>query len=228
MGLNPSDFILYPQSSYLLEFLKYYRSMPVVIFDTETTGLDVFSNDIVQIAANKYIDGKQVDQLNILLHTEQEIPSKLGNIENPLVDEYANNPHFDRTDGLQQFIEFAKGCVLIGHNVQYDYNILLNNCKRDLPNVNIPETFPIVFDSLKLARLVCPNFMSYKLKDLLNVLNLEGENSHLADDDIIATYSLVEYCFEKAKCLKNTIEKYLISNSAIAELLRKRYGAIYS
>ena len=228
MGLNPSDFILYPQSSYLLEFLKYYRSMPVVIFDTETTGLDVFSNDIVQIAANKYIDGKQVDQLNILLHTEQEIPSKLGNIENPLVDEYANNPHFDRTDGLQQFIEFAKGCVLIGHNVQYDYNILLNNCKRDLPNVNIPETFPIVFDSLKLARLVCPNFRSYKLKDLLNVLNLEGENSHLADDDIIATYSLVEYCFEKAKCLKNTIEKYLISNSAIAELLRKRYGAIYS
>lgn len=228
VGINPSDFILYPQSSYLLEFLKYYHSMPVVIFDTETTGLDVFSNDIVQIAANKYIDGKQVEQLNILLHTEQEIPSKLGKIENPLVDEYANNPHLERTAGLRKFVEFAKGCVLIGHNVQYDYNILLNNCKRDLPNVNIPELFPIVFDTLKLARLVCPNYRSYKLKDLLNALNLEGENSHLADDDIIATYSLVEYCFDKAKSLKTVLVQFLINNSAIAELLRERYGAIYS
>lgn len=228
VGINPSDFILFPQSSYLLEFLKYYRSKPVVIFDTETTGLDVFSNDIVQIAANKYIDGKQVEQLNILLHTEQDIPSKLGKIENPLVEEYANNPHLERTFGLRKFIEFAKGCVLIGHNVQYDYNILLNNCKRDLPNVNIPQTFPIVFDTLKLARLVCPSYQSYKLKDLINTLNLEGENSHLANDDIIATYSLAEYCFNKANNHKTNIERFLFNNSAIAELLREKYGTIYS
>lgn len=228
VGINPSDFILFPQSSYLLEFLKFYRSQPVVIFDTETTGLDIYSNDIVQIAANKYIDGKQVGQLNILLHTEQEIPSMLGKIINPLVEEYANNPHLDRSVGLQEFIDFAKGCVLIGHNVQYDYNILLNNCKRDLPNINIPDIFPIVFDTLKLARLVCPNFRSYKLKDLLNALNLEGENSHLADDDIIATYSLAEYCFDKATNDKNRIEEFLISNSAIAELLREKYGFIYT
>lgn len=228
VGINPSDFIVYPQSSYLLEFLKYYRSSPVVIFDTETTGLDVFSSDIVQIAANKYVDGKLVEQLNILLHTEQVIPSKLGEIDNPLVDEYANNPHLERSVGLRKFIEFAKGCVLIGHNVQYDYNILLNNCKRDLPNVNIPETFPIVFDTLKLTRLVCPNYKSYKLKDLINALNLEGENSHLANDDIIATYSLVEYCFNKAKNLKTDIKRFLLNNSAIAGLLRKKYGAVYA
>lgn len=226
-GINPSDFILSPKSSYLLEFLKCYRNKPVVIFDTETTGLDVFSNDIVQLAANKYIDGKNVGSLNILLHTGQEIPAMLGKIVNPLVEEYANNPHIERNVGLQQFIDFAQGCVLIGHNVQYDYNILLNNCKRDLPNINITELFPIVFDTLKLSRLVCPNLRSYKLKDLISVLNLEGKNSHLADDDIVATYSLAEYCFNQANNMKDTIKQYLTNNSAIAELLREKYGEIY-
>ncbi len=227
-GICPSDFILYPNSSYLLQYLQYYRSQPVVIFDTETTGLDVFSNDIVQIAANKYVNGKHTGQLNILLHTDQGIPAMLGKLVNPLVDEYARNPHLRRNDGLQQFVDFAKGCILIGHNVQYDYNILLNNCERDLPNVNISKEFPIIFDTLKLARLVCPNFRSYKLKDLISILGLQGENSHLANDDIIATYSLAEYCYDKANILKSSIEHFLFNNSVIAELLRDKYGSIYS
>lgn len=228
IGINPSDFLLYNNSSYLLEFLKYYRSNPVVIFDTETTGLDVFSNDIVQIAATKYVNGEAVDKLNILLHTDQAIPPMLGKIVNPLVEEYNSKPHLNRTIGLKQFVDFAKGCVLIGHNVQYDYNILIQNCKRDLQQIDILKEFPIVFDTLKLARLVCPSFRSYKLKDLLVALNLEGENSHLADEDIVATYSVAEYCYEKAKSLKSSIEETLTFNSAFANLFRQYYGALYN
>ena len=137
------------------------------------------------------------------LHTDQDIPPMLGKIVNPLVEEYGNKPHIERSEGLQRFVDFSKGCILIGHNVQYDYNILINNCKRNLPSVDIKTEFPIVFDTLKLARLVCPSFRSYKLKDLLAALNLEGENSHLADEDIIATYSVAEYCYNKAQTLKD-------------------------
>lgn len=227
IGLNPSDFLLYNNSSYLLEFLKYYRSQPIVIFDTETTGLDVFENDIVQIAATKYINGKAVDYLNILLHTDQSIPPMLGKIVNPLVEEYANRPHLGRTNGLQQFVDFSKGCVLIGHNVQYDYNILINNCKRDLPGIDIRSEYPVVFDTLKLARLVCPSFRSYKLKDLLVALELEGENSHLADEDIIATFSVAEYCYNKAQTLKESIKEALTSNSDFATLFRQSYGELF-
>lgn len=227
IGLNPSDFLLYENSSYLLEFLKYYRSHPIVIFDTETTGLDVFENDIVQIAATKYNNGVAVEKLNILLHTDQDIPPMLGKIVNPLVEEYGNKPHIERSEGLQRFVDFSKGCILIGHNVQYDYNILINNCKRNLPSVDIKTEFPIVFDTLKLARLVCPSFRSYKLKDLLTALNLEGENSHLADEDIIATYSVAEYCYNKAQTLKDSIIDFLSINSDFTFLFRQIYGALY-
>lgn len=227
IGVTPSDFLDFKNSSYLLEFLKYYHTQPVVIFDTETTGLDVFSNDIVQIAATKYINGEAVDTLNILLHTDQSIPPMLGKIVNPLVKEYAEKPHLNRYEGLKRFVDFANGCVLIGHNVQYDYNILINNCKRDLKDVDIITSFQIVFDTLKLARLVCPSFRSYKLKDLLKSLNLEGENSHLADEDIVATYSVAEYCYNKALSLKPSIEEMLTLNSAFAELFRQNYGTLY-
>ena len=227
IGINPSDLLLYQNSSYLLEFLKYYRSHPIVIFDTETTGLNVFDNDIVQIAATKYIDGNMNSQLNILLHTNQKIPQMLGNIVNPLIEEYAHKPHLDRTEGLKSFVDFAQGCVLIGHNVQYDYNILINNCKRDLPNVDILTHFPIVFDTLKLTRLICPSLKSYKLKDLLVTFNLTGKNSHLADEDIKATYSLAEYCFNKALALKDKITLALTNNSAVAELFQQKYGQLY-
>ena len=151
----------------------------------------------------------------------------LGKEVNPLVEEYASKPHLERTEGLQKFIEFAKGCILIGHNVNYDYQILNNNCTRDLPNVDVFTEFPVIFDTLKLTRLVCPALRSYKLKDLLTVLNLEGENSHLADEDIVATYSVAEYCFEKAIRLKEEIENSLVQNSAFAELFREKYGSLY-
>lgn len=227
IGLNPSDMLMYGNSSYLLEYMKDFKEKPVVVFDTETTGLDVFTDDIVQIAANKYIDGKLIDKLDIILHTDKMILEKLGTIDNPLVKEYARRSHLGRADGLKKFIDFAAGCVLIGHNVMYDYNILINNCKRDLPVANIQELFPTKYDTLKLARLIFPDFKSYKLKELLAILHIEGKNSHLANEDIIATYSVAQYCYNKALVLRINISFWLINNSKIAELFRQRYLDIY-
>lgn len=228
-GLSPADLLMYDNSSYLLEFCKAYTSsQPIVIFDTETTGLDVFSNDIVQIAAIKLKNGNIVDKLNLILHTDQPIPQKLGSLDNPLIKEYASSEHLSRAVGLSKFFDFAKGAVLIGHNVEYDYNILDNNCKRDEPQLNVKKEFPVYFDTLKMARLVCPKFKSFKLKDLLSALDLEGENSHLADYDIIATKSVADYCFNQIVSKEKEIENILSQNSALAKVFKERYGCYYT
>ncbi len=192
-AITPSDFLLLDESSYVMKFMEYYRDCKCVIFDTETTGLDVYDDDIVQLAAIKIYHGEIIEKFNVIMSTDREIPPMLGDIVNPLVDEYAKADKLTHQEGLTSFIDFARDCVLIGHNIEFDYHILDNNLRKYCNISNITELFPKYCDTLKLARLVIKDKTQYKLKSLLKELNLEGENSHLADDDIIATKSLADY-----------------------------------
>jgi DNA helicase-2/ATP-dependent DNA helicase PcrA len=217
--MTPSDF-LQPES-YLERFKRYYDTREFVFFDTETTGLDVINDDIVQIAAFKVKNGRKVanSDFNILLETKKIIPPMLGDIVNPLVEEYANNRHYSRIEGLRAFVDYIGEDPLLGHNVTYDYLILQNNVQRELGELVEYDTF----DSLHIIKCVEPNLRQYKLAFLLNTLNLAGQNSHLANEDIEATKSLVDYCVKKfepilkdqAKFRANAVSMNIISRMKI-------------
>lgn len=192
--MTPAD--LYHTQSYIARFCDDYMRREFVFFDTETTGLNVFEDDIVQIAAFKVCQGRRVEGSDfiIFLHTDKSIPPKLGAIDNPLIKAYADNPHFSREEGLQRFLDYIGNRPILGHNVNYDYRILQNNVWRTLHRKVTFETY----DSLRLIKCVEPNLRMYKLDSLLKELHLEGKNSHLADEDIAATKALVDYCYQKA------------------------------
>ena len=188
--MTPMD--LLQEKSYIARFNEEYRKREFVFFDTETTGLNVNEDDIVQIAAFKVKCGVRVpgSDFNLFIHTDKPIPQMLGDIVNPLMEAYANNPHYNREDGLRMFLNYVGDRPVLGHNVDYDYNILRKNVERTLGEEIALETY----DSLKLIKYVEPNLRKYKLKYLLEELHLQGENSHLADDDVAATKSVVDYC----------------------------------
>lgn len=192
--MSPAD--LFTSETYVAQFCSTYEQREMVFFDTETTGLNVLEDDIVQIAAFKVRGGERVEgsDFNLLLHTDREIPRKLGIIDNPLIEAYATAPHVSREEGLQRFLDYIGDCPVLGHNVGFDYRILQNNVRRTLHRAVEFETY----DSLRLARLVCPGMRMYKLAYLLQELGLEGQNSHLADEDIAATKAVVDYCYHKA------------------------------
>ena len=224
--LLPSDFLNYTRSSYMLELYRCCQG-EYVIFDTETTGLNVFEDDIVQIAAIKVNAGKITDRFNIILHTDKPIPAMLGGIVNPLLQEYERAEKVDRKTGLCAFMDFVGDCTLIGQNVEYDCYILDYNLRRDCGDFSFFTVHPLYFDTLRVARIMAPRLKSYKLKNLLEVFGLEGENSHLADDDVIATLSVLDHFLgifaanmqQHTDCLQN--------NSAVAELFRRAYADIY-
>lgn len=224
--LLPSDFLNYTRSSYMLELYRCCQG-EYVIFDTETTGLNVFEDDIVQIAAIKVNAGKVVARFNIILYTDKPIPAMLGGIVNPLLQEYERAEKVDRKTGLCAFMDFVGDCILIGQNVEYDCNILDYNLRRDCGDFSFFPVHPLYFDTLRVARIMAPRLKSYKLKSLLEVFGLAGENSHLADDDVIATLSVLDHFLgifaanmqQHIDCLQN--------NSAVAELFRRAYSDIY-
>ena len=239
LKILPTDLLLYDNETYLSAFCRAYEEETLVIYDTETTGLDVFNDEIVQLAAFKVKGGKKIEgsDFELILETQREIPEMLGDLPNPLVEVYANRPHSSREEGLMQFVEYAKGCVIIGHNVNYDNRILYNN----LLALNLPCPLPLtmtqgtkeyahgVFDTLKLARLLFPRIHNHKLKTLLEALGLGGENSHLADDDIFATFQLMKHCYAVAKpFVAEQMEKFNVPElKRICNSLTERYAIAF-
>lgn len=232
VGMIPTDFILFDQSTYLQQFSDAYDQRELVIFDTETTGLDVYTDEIIQIAAIKVRNGQVVEgsAFNVFLEISKEIPPVLkGNMVNPMVEAYAQNPHVGRKEGLQQFIDYCQGCVLVGHNVEYDYHILDYNLRRDCPEVALANHCPEYYDTLKYARLVEPRQRHYTLERLIEAFHLEGINSHMADADIMATKSLLDYCRDKAteKLQRQQLFWKDHWHSATAQKIKERYGHHY-
>jgi len=227
LALSPADFLDYEGSTYLNEFVKVYEKQDIVVFDTETTGLSVFEDDVVQIAAVKVRRGRVIEELNIFIETERTIPEMLGDVLNPLIAEYALQPHLSHQEALQRFVDFAKDCAILGHNATYDYQIMEHNMQRYAPELSMYRLWPCYFDSLKMARLLRPRLKSYKLKDLLVELNLEGQNSHLANDDILATNSLMVYCFDRARSIIGRQQEFIKQHQKIIDRFRHLYADLY-
>lgn len=230
-GMLPCDLLFYQESSYVQEFVKCYDEQDIVVFDTETTGLSVFDDDIVQIAAVKMRQGQVVPGSGfvVFMATDREIPKRLGDIENPLIAEMQRHTLHSREEGLQMFMDYVGDTILLGHNADYDYHILDFNLRRYLPSISLSERCPRYLDSLKLIRLLEPNLKEYKLKYLLSVLQLEGENTHLADADVEATCNVVRHCYGKAKMLIPSQLEWMRHPrfKKRVEVLRKNYLSVY-
>ena len=153
----------------------------------------------------------------------------LGDIENPIIEEREHNKLLTPAEGLQAFLDFARDCPLLAHNAVFDYHIMDFCLRRYLPDVRWQEVHPVCFDSLKLIRLLRPDLKVYKLKALLAELGLQGENSHLADDDVNATVSLVNYCLTQGREKAIQQQTFLRQPTTVkyAERLRRNYADYY-
>lgn len=206
LGMTPEDLLREDGSTYTGEFCNVFENDEFVVFDTETTGLDVVNDDIVQIAAIKVRRGVVVpnSSFNVFLETDKLIPDMLGDKVNPMVDAYRAADKVSRQEGLRRFCEYVGSLSVMGHNVSYDFNILRYNLRRlSMEGLFKPR---MVFDSLFLTRMLKPKLPMYKLEFLLEHLGLAGVNSHMANDDVLATFELVKYCY---KLLRNKLDQQI-------------------
>jgi DNA helicase-2/ATP-dependent DNA helicase PcrA len=217
--------------TYLQRFVRSYDAETIVVFDTETTGLNVFEDDILQIAAVKMRNGEVVSgsEFCVYVETDREIPAMLGDIVNPIIEERKHHTLLSHHAALRMFMEYADGCRLLGHNADYDWHILDHNLRRYAPEYDLHESHADYLDSLRLVRLLHPELREHKLKSLLTVLGLEGTNSHLADDDVNATRSVVVHCYKQAK-ERVEGQRTFLSDARVrqrVDILRRNYGEIY-
>lgn len=204
----------------------------IVVFDTETTGLDTFDDDIVQISAVKMRGGRVVvgSEFNVFIATDKPLPATLSNGEaNPLIALYSAAQKLGADDAFTQFLSYADGCILAGHNVEFDISILRNNITRRTA-IAVPQLLSKRFiDSLDLSILLLPPLQSHRLAYLIEYLEIDGVNSHIASDDALATAYILEALHPLAQGSMEHIFNFLSDATIQKVALRfeRAYGAFY-
>ncbi len=152
---------------------------PYVIFDVETTGASAGKDGgITEIGALKLVRGQVVDQFSTLVNPGRPIDPfvvRLTGITDRMV---ADAPPVSEV--MPRFEEFVEGCVVVGHNVQFDCSfVAAARGGVPLPNPSL--------DTLKLARCLVPGLGRYRLSALVNHFGVRQAPNHRALADASAT-----------------------------------------
>ncbi|EOU1462664.1 UvrD-helicase domain-containing protein [Clostridium perfringens] len=159
----------------------------IIVFDVESTGVDVTEDEIIQIAAIKLNKkGEVVDKFEKFLKNKK--PVKDSYYVHGFSDEMLQRIGEDKEKVLKEFVEYSKDSIIVGHNVQYDINILCSELERN--NLGKPK-FKTFYDNLDIYRRFYPGNINYKLENLSKVYDTKHKPSHDAMDDIIATGELL-------------------------------------
>ena len=207
MNIFPTDLIKYNlKSTELIEFKKNFYNSRLIVFDTETTGLDTRDDDIIQIAAIELINGKIGEKFEIYLKTEKDIKNTEGinRISRAILEEKG----VEQIDGLKRFMNFINksDVSLCAHNLEFDIDILSFNLKRYL---NIDMKVPLGYDTLRISKILFQELKSYELGSLISNCDLdiknENYNFHNASDDVEATLLLLLKLIETIEQNENAI-----------------------
>ena len=167
--------------------MKELLKRPIVFFDTETTGVDVETDRIVEIAVCKIMpDGNKLIKTQ-LFNPEMPIPSAASDVHGITDEMVKDAPTFkQKAKGIHDFIE---GCDLAGYNSNvFDIPLLYNEFTRsgidwDYSKVHFIDVFNIY--KINHPRTLSEVYRKYTG----NILN----DAHSAEADILATVEIFEH-----------------------------------
>lgn len=179
---------------------------PVVMFDTETTGVDIKNDRILQIAAIRWdAEGRSEYRAFVDPGPDVVIPpeatAKHG-IDRAKLDAEKALPSML---AIADFLYFCSGVNLfVAHNATYDLGLLAYECQRNA--LNAPRYDFICTNALALftgTGIMRPNRGGYmmlgtKLEEVAQALGLTLEGAHDAGNDIAMVELILPHLYQKA------------------------------
>ena len=151
-----------------------------IVFDLETTGFSAIKDKIIEIGAVKVVAGEIVDRFSTFVNPKRPIPFEITQLTSITDEMVIGYPDIETI--LPEFLEFARGGVLVAHNAGFDVGFIEQNCRYQ----DIEPDFVYV-DTVALARVLLPTLSKYKLNIVAKALGISLENHHRAVDDASAT-----------------------------------------
>ena len=94
--------------------MKLNITRPLIVFDLETTGLDLVRDRIIQISYIKVLPGGKEQRENLLINPCKPIPQEVTELTGISNDDVKDAPSFK--DVAQQLSEKMKDCDFAGYN----------------------------------------------------------------------------------------------------------------
>lgn len=185
------------------EYLKSFKQKPskkiedtrFVIFDTETTGLDIVKDRILSIGAigifNNTID--VADSFEVYI-TQTEFNSETVEIHGLLKE--GKLIKSNENEAIQQFISFLGNAVLVAHHAAFDIEMLNAALKR----MNLPKLKNKTIDTgILYKKLEGKKDQLFNLDVLCKEFNIPKHDRHTASGDAFITALLFLKIISKLK-----------------------------
>ncbi|PZT56046.1 PolC-type DNA polymerase III [Paenibacillus silvae] len=172
------------------------KTATYIVFDIETTGLSVTQNKIIEIAAVKVQEGKEIDRFATFVNPHERIPYNIQQLTNITDEMVKDAPELEPV--IRDFVAFAGDGVLVAHNARFDMGFI----QASLKNLGMPEMPNPVLDTLELARLLYPKMKNHRLNTLADKYKVALESHHRAIDDTIALAGILNGLINDAAQLK--------------------------
>ena len=160
------------------------------ILDIEATGGKLGEESIIEIAIYKFDGLEIVDQFISLVNPEKKIDyyvQKLTHITDKMV---LTAPKFHEI--AKRIVEITDDCILVGHNVMFDYRMLVQEFER--LGYSYKKDW---IDTFEYSEKLIPGLPSYSLGKLCASLGIVVTDRHRASGDARATISLFKMLLDK-------------------------------
>lgn len=194
IGLKISDFLNFKNYNFLEPFanlIDRWNNGRIIVLDTETTGLNILKDEIIQIYATELVNGKLGKDFHFYI--KSDLPVGDSYEIHGITDEFLKKKGRNSNEVLKELKEFINGDIVVGHNVNFDLSMIIENSKRQ----EIDFEFKEYYDTLDLSRRLIDS-KNHKLTALAELLGLR-EATHDAKDDVLATAELLAVLVEKLK-----------------------------
>ena len=162
-----------------------YNTSQFIVFDLETTGLDAYRNEIIEVAALKYNNGRY-EELQFLIKPQQKLPGFITNLTG-ITQAMVDRDGISEVQGLRQFIDFVEDYPLIAYNASFDRRFIAASSGKH--NLIIANPYQC---ALQMARKAFPKLTNHKLVTVSQFLQIAQSQSHraLADCHLTAAVYL--------------------------------------
>ena len=156
-------------------------STAFVVFDTETTGVDARTDRVIEIGAVRLDGLTEVGRFSSLVNPERLVPRRITEITGLSTASLVGAPV--AAEAIPEFLAFAEGAVLVGHNVPFDVAMV----NAELARLGRPPLDHPTLDTLRLARRLLHGHRSKGLTAVADHFGIRVHGRHRALGDAEAT-----------------------------------------